>query len=191
MVVQCSDGQLTQQIGSGILPGQHCWRVVPGWVPPQIWTTPAAWQSLQRAPRTSLASPHMPPQPFWMCPPRTSQPAMQVTLPEARSVHTCEMPSPFLTLRRRARYLGPFLAYDGKLRDERARRVQAAKTAYARFLVSLPELRRRQAIFEAWWLGRLTADWLQWWLKRQTLTELWPTRCLPECQERGRPPFAV
>ena len=59
-------------------------------------------------------------------------------------------------IRRHARYLGPYLAFDGKLHDERARRVQAAKTAYYTlrgFWSRCRELRWRQAIFRSMVVG--------------------------------------
>ena len=53
---------------------------------------------------------------------------------------------------RNARYLGPYLAYDGKLHDERGRRVQAAKKAFytlGKFWAKCSVLRWRQAIFRS------------------------------------------
>ena len=56
------------------------------------------------------------------------------------------------SVQRHARYLGPYLAFDGKLHDERARRVQAAKTAFyslGKFWAKCRVRRWRVAVFKS------------------------------------------
>eukprot|EP00438_Fugacium_kawagutii_P012057 Skav222358 [mRNA] locus=scaffold7159:173:2950:- [translate_table: standard] len=201
LVLQCSDGQLQQQIGSGTLPGdsiagpwflagyhpkldtylQHTNSLAilaakPAFFPQpapahldvsftsyaddvaRTFCTSTALQLHQVTSHSSAQLTHA------LAPDFTQNESKQEVLPffggkkaltHLRNVFTIPDIVPG-KVRRHARYLGPFLAFDGKLHDERARRVQAAKTAYYTlrgFWSRCRQLRWRQALFRSMVVG--------------------------------------